>query len=398
MDAEDLVGLDRLARSLARQIARMPAPSLIAVHGAPGSAKRDFLKRLSTLVSDPRSLELAPGREIHPEVIWFDAWAYAKQGNVLAGLVSRIARHGPGGAAMSERARDVVAQLNRLDLSDRNPDSPGPAFTDGEMEPVDRLQRGFASLLQNVRSGRPGKVFLVVEGLDRLRPDVRWQVLDGIRLMLAGGAELAVLVAIGGQAASMAARYAEGDLPGASIEQVLSDLFDLSITIPSLEVRRIGSMLQRHLGSDEAMLRRAFGPDAVRGLSAAVAHRPLGSPRLIYRLVQRVLLLAEYAIESQNQRELTEAQWSWVIVSERWPAFRRTMIRGGKRRWKGLSMAVGALASGAAGSVAVNEGEIGQILYSDPILSEYLKRHSDGFERDADGILWLENLLLAAGL
>jgi hypothetical protein len=216
--------------------------------------------------------------------------------------------------------------------------------------------------------------------------------------MLAGGAELAVLVAIGGQAASMAARYAEGDLPGASIEQVLSDLFDLSITIPSLEVRRIGSMLQRHLGPDEAMLRRAFGPDAVRGLSAAVAHRPLGSPRLIYRLVQRVLLLAEYAIESQNQRELTEAQWSWVIVSERWPAFRRTMIRGGKRRWKGLSMAVGALASGAAGSVAVNEGEIGQILYSDPILSEYLKRHSDGFERDADGILWLENLLLAAGL
>jgi len=398
MDAEDLVGLDRLARSLARQIARMPAPSLIAVHGAPGSAKRDFLKRLSTLVSDPRSLELAPGREIHPEVIWFDAWAYAKQGNVLAGLVARIARHGPGGAAMSERARDVVAQLNRLDLSDRNPDGPGPAFTEGEMEPVDRLQRGFASLLQNVRSGRPGKVCLVVEGLDRLRPDVRWQVLDGIRLMLAGGAELAVLVAIGGQAASMAARYAEGDLPGASIEQVLSDLFDLSITIPSLEVRRIGSMLQRHLGPDEAMLRRAFGPDAVRGLSAAVAHRPLGSPRLIYRLVQRVLLLAEYAIESQNQRELTEAQWSWVIVSERWPAFRRTMIRGGKRRWKGLSMAVGALASGAAGSVAVNEGEIGQILYSDPILSEYLKRHSDGFERDADGILWLENLLLAAGL
>ena len=73
------------------------------------------------------------------------------------------------------------------------------------------------------------------------------------------------------------------------------------------------------------------------------------------------------------------------------------MIRGGKRRWKGLAMAVGALASGTA-SVANSEGEMASLLYADPILSEYLKLHADGFERDADGILWLENLLLAAGL
>jgi len=398
MDAEDLVGLDRLARSFARQIARMPAPCLIAVHGAPGSAKRDFLKRLATLVSDPRSLEFTPGRELYPEVVWFDAWSYAKQGNVLAGLVSRVAREGPGGTAMQERARDVIAQINRLDLTDENPEGPGPAFTDGEIEPVERLQRGFAALVQNVRSGRSGKLIVCVEGLDRLRPDVRWQVLDCIRLMLGGQAEVAVLVAIGSQAVAMAARYAEGDLPGASIEQVLTDLFDLSLTVPSLEVRRIGSMLQRHLGSDETLLRKAFGPDAVRGLAAAVAHRPLGSPRFVYRLVQRVMLLAEYAVESRNQRELTEAQWCWVIVSERWPAFRRFMIRGGRRRWAGLGVAVSALASGQAYGSAAPESEISQLLASDPVLSEYLGRHTDGFERDADGILWLENMLLAAGL
>ena len=398
MDAEDLVGLDRLARSFARQIARMNPPCMIAVHGAPGSAKRDFLKRFASLVGDPRALNLDPGKELYPDVVWFDAWSYAKQGNVLAGLVSRVARQGPGGTAMQERARDVIAQLNRLDFSDSNPDGPGPAFTDGEVEPVERLQRGFAGLVQSVRSGRPGKLIVCVEGLDRLRPDVRWQILDGIRLMLGGGAEVAILVAIGGQAAAMAARYAEGDLPGASIEQVLTDLFDLSVTVPSLEVRRIGSMLQRHLGPDEAVLRRAFGPDAVRGLAAAVAHRPLGSPRLIYRLVQRVLLLAEYAIESRYQRELSEAQWCWVIVSERWPGFRRFMIRGGRRRWAGLAVAVGALASGQAYGPSAGEGEIGDILNNDPILSDYLKRHADGFERDADGILWLENMLLSAGL
>ena len=98
---------------------------------------------------------------------------------------------------------------------------------------------------------------MCIEGLDRLRPDVRWQVLDGLRLMVSGGADLALLVAIGGQAVAMAARHAEGDLPGASIDQVLTDLFDLSITVPSLDVRRIGSMLQRHLAGDEQVLRKS---------------------------------------------------------------------------------------------------------------------------------------------
>ena len=79
MESEDLVGMDRLARSFARQIARMQSPCMIAVHGAPGSAKRDFLKSLSGLVTDPRALGLTPGRELYPEVVWFDAWSYASR-------------------------------------------------------------------------------------------------------------------------------------------------------------------------------------------------------------------------------------------------------------------------------------------------------------------------------
>jgi hypothetical protein len=398
MEAEDLVGLDRLARSFARQISRMPAPSMIAVHGAPGSAKREFLKRMTTMVRESRGLGLPAGRDLYPEIVWVDAWSYSKQGNVLAGVVSRVAKLGPGGVAMQERARDVIAQLNRLNLKEVNPEGPGPAFADGEAEPVDRLRMGFANLVKIVRAGRPGKLLICVEGLDRLRPDVRWQILDGIRLMIGQYSEVSVLVAIGGQAAAMAARYAEGDLPGASIDQVLSEIFDLSLTVPSLDVRRIGSMLQRHLGTDEGRLREAFGPDAVRGLAAAVAHRPLGSPRLVYRLVQRVMLLAEYAIESQATRELSEAQWCWVIVSERWPVFRRFMIRGGARRWASLSLAVGALAQGQAYGAGASDQAIAEQLKNDPILSDYLKLHADGFEQDADGILWLENLLLAAGL
>jgi hypothetical protein len=179
------------------------------------------------------------------------------------------------------------------------------------------------------------------------------------------------------------------------VDRVLSDLFDLSITVPPLEVRRIGSMVQRVLGDTQHLVREVFGPDAVTGLSAAVAHRPLGAPRFVFRLGQRVMMLAQYAAQAQQRRELTEAQWCWVIVSERWPDFRRLMIRGGRRRWAALRQAV---AAGEQAYGAVADDAVRNHLARDPILSEYLKLHADGFERDSEGIVWLDNLMLQAGL
>ena len=389
---EDLVGLDRLARALARQLDRMPRAGLVAIHGAPGSAKRDFLRRLGAVVSEEAQ---DMGLKLHPQLVWFDAWSWSCQGHVLAGLVSRVARIGPGGNAMQERARDVVAQINRLTLDGTMPAGPGPAFNEGELEPVERLQRGFASLVAASHTGRAGRLILCVEGLDRLRPEVRWEALGGLRLLLAGQPEVTVLVSIGREAAAMAVRHQEGDLHPASVDRVLGDLFDLSITVPPLEVRRIGSMVRRYLGEGEPLVHEVFGPDAVTGLSAAVAHRPLGAPRFVFRLSQRVLMLAEYARESQQIRELSESQWCWVIVSERWPSFRRLMIRGGHRRWAALRQAV---AAGDQPYAAASDDAIHTQLNLDPILADYLRLHADGFERDSEGIIWLDNLLLQAGL
>ncbi len=389
---EDLVGLDRLARSLAHQLSRMPASGLVAIHGAPGSAKDDFLRRLSQIVGeDAREM----GLNLYPDIAWFDAWSWSKQGHVIAGLVSRVARMGPGGVAMQERARDVVAQINRLTMNGAMASGPGPAFNEGELEPVERLQRGFSALCAAAHAGRGGRLVICIEGMDRLRPEVRWEALDGLRLLLAGEPNVTVLVSIGREAAAMAVRHHEGDLHPASVDRVLGDLFDLSITVPPLEVRRIGSMVRRNLGGREQIVREVFGPDAVTGLSAAVAHRPLGAPRFVFRLAQRVLMLAQYASESQQVRELSESQWCWVIVSERWPAFRRLMIRGGQRRWAALRQAVaaGAQPYGASGDDAIRSH-----LERDPILADYLRLHADGFERDSEGIVWMDNLMLQAGL
>jgi hypothetical protein len=87
-----------------------------------------------------------------------------------------------------------------------------------------------------------------------------------------------------------------------------------------------------------------------------------------------------------------------VVVSERWPEFRRFMIRGGRERWIDLRNAVARLGKPSDPAASGVRPEMAQWLDRDLILADYLRLHADGFDRDAEGIFWLENLLLAAGL
>ena len=56
------------------------------------------------------------------------------------------------------------------------------------------------------------------------------------------------------------------------------------------------------------------------------------------------------------------------------------------------------MAAGEQAYGAVADDAVRAHLARDPILSEYLKLHADGFERDSEGIVWLDNLMLQAGL
>ena len=153
-------------------------------------------------------------------------------------------------------------------------------------------------------------------------------------------AKLIVVAALGRESALEAVRSHEGShLTDHSATLRLEELLDLTLTVPNLEVRKIGSLLRTYVGEGEERLKRAFGAESIVRLSAATAHRPLGAPRFLQRLAHRVTLLAEYAVEA-GTRELSESQWAWVVVSERWPDFRRFMIRGGRERWIDLRNAV----------------------------------------------------------
>ncbi len=398
----DSVGQDRLARSVLRVVSQIPAGSLVSVQGAPGSGRDEFVRRVAWLASTARSRSAEVPLASVPTVVWFDAWSWCKQGHVVAGLILAVAAELPTASPLRERARELALVAARMRYDGAVPDGPGLTASANALDPVADMGRAFAQLVAKVREAKPARILLVVVHAERLTPASRWQLIDALRVLLSERPELVGLLSIGREAMLDAVRSYHGEMNEHSAMRLLDDIFDLSLTVPSLEVRRIGTLLRTAIGEAEGTIRRSFGREALTGLAAAVAHRPLGSPRFIERLAWRTVLLAEYAAEVRATRVLTEAQWAWVIVSERWPEFRRFMIRGGRQRWVELARVIHDMSAAQSDRPAVvaEDGprSIAAWLDEDPILRDYLRLNAQGLAQDGEGIFWLESLLLAAGL
>ncbi|MFN7142282.1 MAG: P-loop NTPase fold protein [Myxococcota bacterium] len=395
---EDALGFDRLARSFLRTVVRQGPGTVAHVQGAPGSGKNEFMRRcVHYLENDRDALGSEVGPEVFPVATWYNPWAYAKQGNLLAGLVATIARTTGNHAALIDRARDIVGQLNRLRFDGTVPENAGTGLTPNDADPIDRMRKGLVMLVDQVRQGHRGRLLVFVSDLDQLPAPVRLQFLDGVRLLLQGGADLCVVVAMGREASLAAVRSREGDISDIAATRILDEMVDLSVTVPKIEIRRIGALVRRYLGAHEIVVRRAFGEDAINALVVATSHRQLGIPRFLERLCGRVMLMADYTLEARAMRELSEAQWAWVVLAERWPEFRRFMIRGGKDRWLQLKQAVAAMNPEATTRTGA-PAEIVEWLRKDLLLLDYLRLHADGLDRDNMGVYWVEDMLLQAGL
>ena len=395
---EDTLGFDRLARSFVRTLVRRGPGTVAHVQGAPGSGKNEFMRRCMHYIEVERdALGTDVGPEVFPLTTWYNPWAYAKQGNLMAGLVATIARTGNNNTHI-DRARDIVSQMNRMRFDGTVPEGAGSALTPQDADPVDRMRRGLATLVDHVKQNQRGRLVVFIADLDQLPAPARLAFLDGIHLMVGGGADLAVVVAMGREATVAAIRSREGQVSDLAAARIFDEMVDLSINVPKLEIRRIGLLVRRFLGANEVVVRRAFGEDAINALAVAASHRQLGIPRFLEHLCARVLLLADFTLEARAMREISEAQWAWVVLSERWPEFRRFMIRGGKDRWLQLKQAVSAMNPDGAATRPGAPPEIVEWLRRDLLLLDYLRLHADGLDRDNLGVYWVEDMLLQAGL
>lgn len=392
---EDALGFDRAARAFLRALHRLGAGAVGQVTGLPGSGRTEFLRRCVAVVEQERGLPPNQGvAEFHPQAVWYNPWTYGKQGHPLAGLVAAIARpSGPG--PVLERARDLSNTLIRMRFDGGTAEGLGAAFNPGEVDPVERVRRGFSALVDGVKAGAAGRLLVVVADLDLLSPTARHAFLDGVRVLLGGGADVALVLALGRESAMGAFRAREGSVSEDLGERLLAEVVDLPFNVPRVDIRRVGLLLRRHLGAGEAQVRKAFGEEAVNQLAEAVAWRGLGRPRSLERLAGRVDLLAEYVSDGRATVHLQPGQWAWLVVSECWADFRRFIVRGGAARWNELR---GVLIARARDQLRPDRGDVEAWLDRDPDLSSYLGAHVSAFEEDAEGLLWMEETLAAAGL
>jgi hypothetical protein len=392
-EPDDALGLDRAARALLRTLVRLGPGALAHVQGAPGSGKSELLRRCLYQVE---SAAASLGQDAYTtRAVWFNAGAYAHHGLPLVGLVAAVARSAALTPSIVERARDLTPLLARVRFHGAAND--GAVSLDlAETELLDRLRRAFAALVDAVRGSSPGRVLVLVTGIDAIPAGSRLSFLEGVRALSHAAPEAAFVVAVGREAAFAAVRSREGTISEAIASRIVDELCDVSISVPKLEVRRIGALLRWYVGPAEDVVTAAFGPDAMTRLTAAAARRSIGGPRFLERLAARVALLAEFALEARMVRELTESHLAWVVLSERWAEFRRFMIRGGRDRWLQLKHTVSTL--GADGMTGGGAPDLEEWIARDLILADYLRAYGDGFETDLQGIYWVDDVMLQAGL
>lgn len=390
----DPLGLDRMARALLRTVVRLPKGSVVLVQGAPGSGKDQLLLQCAALLRNARHTVGFDAMSPAGPWAWYNPWLFQKNGNILAGLVVTLGTRTdtPMG---KERARDIINHLNRMHFGDDMPSTTGTSLDGTYVNPVERVRRSFSTLIEALKAGSQGRALVFIQDLDLLRPDARLLLLEGLRLMATSDADVTFVVAMGRKSALEAIRAREGAISDGDAEHCLAQLVDLALTVPPLHPDRVDTLLRARLQGSEALIRRAFGPDGLDALIAAARDPAMGQPRVVERLAGRVTLLSELVAGTSAARELSEAQWSWIVVGERWPDFRRFMLRGGRQRWAAFRQALGASTVQGAEDLAP---DVGQWLRRDPLLADYMRRYGPELEREADSVYWLEGILLAAGL
>jgi hypothetical protein len=392
--AEDILGQDRMALSLLRTIEQLGNGTMIAVHSEPGAGGDIFLKRLAWMLSGGRQRSRLRTGALLPNPAWYDPWLSTPNRSPLTGLAGALAQAAINPQGASDRASDFIAQLNRLD-NEQTSGAAGGMRPGGEL-PMVRVQRAFEQLVITSRGGRSGRQVLFLTSMDRISTTRRWELLEGLALLLDSGVELSVVMALDPADLRSSLRARDPEASDDHLRLMGERMFDLSIAIPPLGVRRISTLLRRYVGESEEILQQSFGPTALNRLSVAVAHEPLGSPHFLKKLAARVLMLAEFAQEARGGRTLTEAQWAWVVLSQRWPELRSYMHT--TARWAELRQTLIWLQKSDRNPREMVRSSLVKKLEADPSLYRYLHIQAEGFESDTDGLLWVEGMLRAAGL
>jgi hypothetical protein len=339
--------------TLLRTLHRLPPPGCIALYGSWGAGKTTVLRQV-----------YGEWQEKGQPAVWFDPWEYERRQEVLVPLVHEIVRQTQTEKVDKERLKWLAAGILRtlLSLGVQLAASyyfgglPAPASdlrtlkldditkNFGEFsryqDEIQDTKKSFKELVELLLGARDvedvKRLVVFLDDVDRCLPDNVVMLLEGIKLLLCGAADCPVLFVFGldrqvvGEA--IAARY-----PGSTSytgESYLEKIFDVSIEVPPVQPEDVQMYVDARAGdmTDLAPLLDLLGRER---LGAVLGSSAFANPRLIKRVLNRLLLLATHpkAIDdlgcifarcpSDRRRDAEKERFvAWVAGIERFRAFR----------------------------------------------------------------------------
>lgn len=349
-------GLSAFSQRLAEIIERLPPTSPVLISGDWGAGKTTLLKAVQ------RELGLdAAGNE---RAIWFDAWRYEGQADLLPALMRAVWEQAPQTLRDDDRAKARYDALLRAAIVVSVRAFPAlltavgvplvgdilqkwtTAALDKETESVDtglkRLQipddpvaavrREFAALIDagwpapdGGAGGEDRRPVIFIDDLDRCSPAGAVALLDQLRALVADAHALRCrfVVAMDRRVLTRAISAKFESLGGYDGNRYLEKLFPLAFDLPALQATDARRLIDQFLG--EASDR---GRDHRDALSNALGRPAFANPRLMKRCINRYRLTLHFergfdtpAPDAKSNRRLAH----WIAAIDRWPALRRLM-------------------------------------------------------------------------
>ena len=338
----DALGHERQARRIIGFARQLPPGAVIALQGTWGRGKTDVLARLAQVTYQP---ERPPG--VVDRAVWINPWQYGTP-DLLTPVVLRLqdrARtrggaaleaskiHGPtvirAGLGFGAKAGAMLGIPGAPLLEAAAPAAAhafGALTADDPGDPVAQMGDAFRQLVDaacppEIR-GVGGRVFILVDDLDRCLPERQVALLQALRFLVSAGASATFVVAMDPDLAKEGVRafYRTDDFDA---ERYLDKMFDLRVDIPPLSDAMLQALIdgecRRPVLADHGEI--ALGLK-VQDAAGALAVPDLRNPRLVSKVFTKLRFLrAAGALPAVSGEQAVLC----LAVFERWPEVRAAM-------------------------------------------------------------------------
>ncbi len=351
-------GLHGFSQRLSEVLLALPASSPVLLSGDWGAGKTTVLRAVQRhLATD------AAGRP----TVWFDAWRHENEPVLLPALMRAVWDAAPEDYRARREARSLFRLLFQLAVVVGTRVAPelligvGAKVAGGMMkgltaaavsgdvsalggggapepDPSQLLWQQFSTLVHGAWGGR--SPIVLVDDLDRCGPAVAVQLLDGIRLLVTGGAELRCnfVVALDRPVMARAIAHKMQGISGYDGNRYLEKIFPVTFAVPTPYEQDAADLIASLLASFDDGERH-------RSVLMEVLSRPVfANPRLLKRCINRYRLMVHFESSLPTAGGATDAAAlrrdraaaTWIAASERWPAARPLLLRREEADWEAL--------------------------------------------------------------